>query len=150
MSKIQPVEPVEQSRRRFSRARGLLRCAVGLAGGRTLAAATLVTALAVLLGSAPALAFDRLFPPIAKRGTLSMEDYPVVSMNGKQRQLSAGAWIRNENNTIDMPNSLRGRRFTVNYTENGMGEIDRVWILTAAEAERELPKTPQAGQLPEQ
>lgn len=84
-------------------------------------------------------AFERPFPQIAKRGQLSMEDYPVVMIDGKPRRLSAGAWIRNQNNTIDMPVSLRGQRFTVNYTENAQAEIDRVWILSAQEASRPPP-----------
>lgn len=87
----------------------------------------------------PALALERLFPPIAKRGQLSMEDYPTIVLNNKERRLSAGAWIRNQNNTIDMPVSLRGRRYTVNYTENAQGEIDRVWILSPQEAEQPAP-----------
>lgn len=140
MFKSKPVVPSSLRCSRANTVRSAWRAA-GLALG---------VAAAALLTSLPAQAFDRLFPPITKRGTLSMESYPDVSMNGKARRLSAGAWIRNENNTIDMPNSLRGRRFVVNYTENGMGEIDRVWILTAAEAARELPVPPKAEQLPEQ
>jgi hypothetical protein len=87
----------------------------------------------------PALAFERLFPPIAKRGQLSLEDYPTIVLNNKERRLSAGAWIRNQNNTIDMPVSLRGRQYTVNYTENAQGEINRVWILSPQEAEQTAP-----------
>ncbi|MDB5797782.1 MAG: hypothetical protein JWP36_1684 [Paucimonas sp.] len=87
----------------------------------------------------PALAFERAFPQIAKRGQLSLEDYPSVFIDGAQRRLTPGAWIRNTNNTIDMPASLRGQRYTVNYTENAQGEIDRVWILTAQEAAQPAP-----------
>lgn len=87
----------------------------------------------------PALALERLFPPTAQRGVLSMEDYPAIFLNNKERRLSAGAWIRNRNNTIDMPASLRGQRYTVNYTENAQGEIDRVWILSPQEAEQPAP-----------
>ena len=93
--------------------------------------------------AAPAHALDRLFPPQTKRGELSNVDFPSVKINGAERKLSAGAWIRNENNTIDMPVTLRGREFTVNYTENPQGDIDRVWILTPAEASAPLPKQPQ-------
>ena len=42
-----------------------------------------------------------------------------------------------------MPVTLRGREFTVNYTENPQGDIDRVWILTPAEASAPLPKQSQ-------
>ncbi|MDB5838220.1 MAG: hypothetical protein JWQ23_172 [Herminiimonas sp.] len=102
--------------------------------------------LALILSILPAYAFERLFPPIAKRGTLSTEDYPTITINGKVRQLSAGAWIRNENNTIDMPASLRGRRFVVNFTENNQGEIDRVWILSPTEANAVPPNERQINQ----
>jgi hypothetical protein len=95
--------------------------------------------LAGLFCAGQASALERLFPPITKRGVMSTEAYPVFHIDGKERRLSPGAWIRNENNTIDMPASLRGRKFVVNYTENGEGDIDRVWILTGAEAGRKLP-----------
>lgn len=88
----------------------------------------------------PALALDRLFPPQTKRGEMSGVDYPAVKIDGAERRLSAGAWIKNENNTIDMPVTLRGRQFIVNYTETQQGEINRVWILSPAEASVPLPK----------
>lgn len=90
-----------------------------------------------------AYAFERPFPQNAKRGTLSVKDYPSIEMNGKERRLSVGAWIKNANNTIDMPITLRGREFTVNYTENMQGEIDRVWILSPEEAKKPAPSKEQ-------
>jgi hypothetical protein len=93
-----------------------------------------LTVGAALVCSLPAQALERLFPPAAKRGTLSSVDFPTVRLNGTERKLAPGAWIRNENNTIDMPVTLRGQEFTVNYTENPEGEVDRVWILSPAEA----------------
>ena len=89
---------------------------------------------------APAHALDRLFPPQTKRGELSNVDFPTVKINGAERKLSAGAWIKNENNTIDMPVTLKGRQFTVNYTEDNEGNVNRVWILSPAEASVPLPK----------
>lgn len=89
---------------------------------------------------APAHALDRLFPPQTKRGEMSNVDFPSVKINGAERRLSAGAWIKNENNTIDMPVTLRGRQFTVNYTEDNEGNVNRVWILSPAEASVPLPK----------
>ena len=90
--------------------------------------------------AAPAHALDRLFPPQTKRGELSNVDFPSVKINGTERKLSAGAWIRNENNTIDMPVTLKGRQFIVNYTEDNEGNVNRVWILSPAEASVPLPK----------
>ncbi|MDB5822026.1 MAG: hypothetical protein JWR21_730 [Herminiimonas sp.] len=108
----------------------------------------LFLALVLVCSTLPAFALERMFPPIAKRGTLSMENYPTVAMNGEARRLSAGAWIRNENNTIDMPVTLRGRQFVVNFTENNLGEIDRVWILNPTEASMPAPVDRNAAQLP--
>jgi hypothetical protein len=96
--------------------------------------------------SITAYAFERPFPQIAKRGTLSMKDYPSIEIDGKERKLSVGAWIKNENNTIDMPVTLRGREFTVNYTENMQGDIDRIWILSSDEAKRPAPNKQQSNQ----
>ncbi|MDB5761574.1 MAG: hypothetical protein JWQ21_569 [Herminiimonas sp.] len=84
-------------------------------------------------------AFERPFPPIAKRGTMSTADYPTITIDGKVRNLSPGAWIKNERNTIDMPVTLRGREFVVNYTENNQGDVDRVWILSPEEAQAMPP-----------
>jgi hypothetical protein len=95
--------------------------------------------LMLAAGALSAHAFERPFPLIAKRGTLSLADYPTVTLDGKVRKLSPGAWIRNENNMSEVPVMLRGREFTVNYTENQEGDIDRVWILTAEEASRPAP-----------
>ena len=106
----------------------------------------LLVCLAAVSFSYAAHAFERPFPQIAKRGTLSMTDYPRIEMDGKERKLSTGAWIRNENNTIDMPVTLRGREFTVNYTENMQGDIDRVWILSPEEAKKPAPNKKQNDQ----
>jgi hypothetical protein len=84
----------------------------------------------------PAFAFDRTFPPGAKRGTMSPSAYPAVVIDGKTRTLSMAARIWNEDNLIEMPASLRGIDFTVNYTETEQGEIDRIWILRREEASR--------------
>lgn len=99
----------------------------------SLLAATAVMAL-------PAHAFERPFPPIAKRGKLAVKAFPVVEVDDKDRRLSPGAWIRNEKNLIEVPAIVAGRgELTVNYTENAEGQIDRVWILTDQEAKATPP-----------
>ncbi|MDQ9168850.1 hypothetical protein Q8A64_00345 [Oxalobacteraceae bacterium R-40] len=103
----------------------------------------LLACLIIASLSIAAHAFERPFPQIAKRGTLSMTDYPSIEIDGKERRLAVGAWIKNQNNTIDMPVTLRGREFIVNYTENMQGEIDRVWILRPEEAKRPAPNKQQ-------
>jgi hypothetical protein len=86
----------------------------------------------------PAFALDRPFPASTKRGEMTPALHPAIVIEGKTRQLSPGARIWNEDNLIQMPASLRGTNFVVNYTENEQGEIDRVWILTPDEARRPL------------
>ncbi|MBK4733455.1 hypothetical protein [Noviherbaspirillum pedocola] len=94
---------------------------------------------AALFSCLPAQAMERMFPNTAKRGTLSTVDYPTMRMDGAVRKFAPGAWIRNQFNTVDVPASLGGREFTVNYTENPQGDIDRVWILTPEEATKPAP-----------
>jgi hypothetical protein len=94
---------------------------------------------AALFSCLPAQALQRPFPDSARRGTLSTVDYPTIRVDGAVRKLSPGAWIRNQANTVDMPASLRGQEFIVNYTENPQGDIDRVWILTPEEASQPAP-----------
>ena len=101
----------------------------------------ILSGLMLLVATVSAHAFERPFPPIAKRGTLSTENYPTITIDDKVRTLSPGAWIKNQNNTIDMPVTLRGQVFIVNYTENQQGEIDRVWILSNEEARKPAPNS---------
>jgi hypothetical protein len=88
----------------------------------------------------PALAFERPFPQNAKRGTMTPANYPEIVIDGQSRQLAPGARIWNTDNLIEMPAALRGSGFTVNYTEDTQGAIDRVWILSPEEASEPLAK----------
>ena len=111
---------------------------------KILSATGLCASLSIALASS-AYALERPFPANAKRGTLSMQAYPTITMNGQERRLSPGATIRNTNNTIDMPASLRGREYVVNYTDGPGGLIERVWILKPEEAAKPAPNE-SAGQ----
>jgi hypothetical protein len=98
--------------------------------------------LALLLVAAmalPAFAVERLFPSNTLRGKFTPGYFPDITLDGKQRQLSPAARIFNEDNRIDMPATLRGKDIVVNYTVDGMGYIDRIWILTAEEAAQKVP-----------
>lgn len=99
-------------------------------------------------------AFERPFPDNAKRGVMTPDNYPRVTINDKVRLLSAGSRIWNQDNMIEMPASLRGEDMPVLYTEDNEGYINRIWILTADEAKRTAPKpqpkpTPLPTPLPE-
>ena len=97
-----------------------------------------LTSLLLAVTAFAAHAFDRPFPPAAKRGTMTPAFYPAIVIDGKMRKLSAGAQIRNEKNLIEQPAYLRDTEFVVNYTESQDGDIDRVWILSKDEAGRSL------------
>lgn len=101
--------------------------------------------LAVWLAASPAQAFERPFPPEALRGKMTPGAFPDVSIDGKARRLSPSARIFNQENTIDMPGSLRGRDIVVNYTVDAMGNIDRIWILTRDEAAQKVPTAAEAA-----
>jgi hypothetical protein len=93
---------------------------------------------AVSLFSFSTWASDRPFPATTKRGRMTPEAYPDLQIDGKPRHLAPGARIWNTENLIEMPAALRGSDLIVNYTENNQGDIDRVWILTPAEASEPL------------
>lgn len=96
-------------------------------------------ALVLLAASASsAFAFDRPFAPNARRGEMTPDRYPAIVISGKTYRLAPGARIWNADNLIVMPASIRGSH-VVNYTEDKSGAVDRVWMLTDAEAARPAP-----------
>ena len=105
----------------------------------------LLALLCAALIALPALAFDRPFPPTTLRGKMTPGYYPDITIDGKARKLTPSARIFNQDNTIEMPASLRGSNIVVNYTVDGLGDIDRVWILTADEAALKVPTAAEAA-----
>ena len=93
----------------------------------------------------PALAFERPFPPHALRGKMTPGYAPDVTIDGKARQLSPSSRIFNQDNMIEMPAALRGKDIVVNYTVDGMGYIDRIWILDSEEAAVKRPTAAEAA-----
>ena len=92
---------------------------------------------AVLLAfafAASAQAPNRTIPADAKRAWLKHVQQFVVDVDGQQRQLAAGAQIRDESNRIVLPASLGAAR-DVKYVEDGEGRIRQVWILAPQEAQ---------------
>lgn len=87
----------------------------------------------------PAFAIDRPFPANILRGKFTPGYFPDIMLDGKPRQLSPSARIFNQDNRIEMPAALRGSDIVVNYTVDGMGYIDRIWILTDDEAAQKVP-----------
>lgn len=100
---------------------------------------------AMLIVSPAALAFERPFPPTAKRGVMRPDMFPSIIINGRPRIMTAAARIWNAENMIEMPASLPVKSVAVNYTENDAFEIEQVWILSDEEA-RQTPKQQNIGQ----
>jgi hypothetical protein len=99
----------------------------------------LLICLLLTLTMLSALAVSRSFPLNVKRGTISGSIYPQILIDGQIQRLSPGAKIKSKQNMIVMPSSLMSNVFTVNYTIDNLGYVDKVWILT----EEELAQSPQ-------
>lgn len=102
----------------------------------------MMRAISLILAAAlalPALAVERPFPAQVLRGKFTPGYFPDITLDGKARQLSPAARIFNEDNRIEMPAAVRGKDLVVNYTVDSMGNIDRIWILTAEEAAQKVP-----------
>jgi hypothetical protein len=85
-------------------------------------------------------AFDRQFPQNAKRGTMSLAQYPAIVIDGTTRTLSVGARVWNKGNLTEIPSMLMNNGdMVVNYTEDARGEINKVWILTDDEIKQPPP-----------
>lgn len=99
-----------------------------------------VLATLALATTLPALATVRPFPANAKRGTMTVANFPEIILDGKTRRLSPGSRIYNTKNLTQTPGSIQGSDLVINYTEDYTGSISKVWILTEEEAAQRLPK----------
>ena len=104
----------------------------------------------VLVASAPAFAqVARSFPADTLRGDLQVQAFPDVLLNSKPARMAPGAVIRGENNLMQLPGELTGKRVLVHYRmEETSGLIRDVWILNAPErANRVWPNSRQQAAL---
>jgi hypothetical protein len=88
--------------------------------------------------STAAMAQLRTIPQEAKVGVIRHLESMVVEIDGKPRQLAAGAQIRDADNRIVVPMSLL-EKSQVRYLVDGTGMVRRVWILSERE-KAELPR----------
>jgi hypothetical protein len=93
----------------------------------------LLMCLLLTLTMLHAMAAPRSFPANAKRGVLTADVFPQVVIDGQIQRLSPGAKIISQKNTIVMTSVLMNNAYTVNYTVDAQGFIDRIWILTDEE-----------------
>ena len=89
---------------------------------------------------AAAAAQIRTIPKEALVGEIRHLDTMLVELDGQPRPLAPGAQIRDVDNRLVLPVSLRERE-TVRYLLDGTGKIFRVWMLSAPEKEA-LPAKP--------
>lgn len=82
---------------------------------------------------APVFGIIRSLPVDSKTGTMNPPWEGQVQINGETFALSPGAVIRNDLNMIVLPMFVQSP-VKVRYTIDTTGAVNRVWILSAAEA----------------
>lgn len=106
-----------------------------------------VLALLLTLAAALPAQAQRTFERNALRGELVIVAPPEARLNGQSVRLAPGARVRNPQNLLLLSGSLLEQKLLVHYTLDGMGQVQEVWILSAAEAARQpWPKTPAEAQ----
>jgi hypothetical protein len=106
-----------------------------------------VVALLLTLAAALPAHAQRTFERNALRGELVIVAPPEARLNGQSVRLAPGARVRSQQNLLLLSGSLLEQKLLVHYTLDGMGQVQDVWILSAAEAARQpWPKTPAEAQ----
>ena len=118
-----------------------------LGSAATLLSAPMLTSLVALT---PASAHAQAARPVpipanTLRGEITFGLPPEIVLNGKvATRLSPASRIRGQSNTLVMSGNLGGQTHVVNYNVDGQtGLVNDVWLLTAAEASRLWPTTPE-------
>ena len=75
----------------------------------------------------------RAFPKTAAYGEMTVQNHPVITIDGKAEQLSPGARIFDARNYLVLSGQLVNQTLPVNYLRDGSGQIYQVWILNAEE-----------------
>ena len=88
---------------------------------------------------------QRLFPQQVQRGKISFTSLHEVLLNDRPERLAPGARVRTQQNTIALSGALQGQTFVVNYLRDPAGMVRDIWLLSPAEAARELPGQPPAS-----
>jgi hypothetical protein len=99
----------------------------------------MLTMLLVCFASV-AVAEGREFPAQAKRGKLSITALADLVIDGKLRSTTPATRIYSEDGMTITSSALDAVNAPVNYTENEIGEIEKIWLLTALEARQPMPK----------
>ena len=92
----------------------------------------------VVQGAQP---FQRHFPQTALRGKITFGAPPAITLNGVAVNMAASYRIHGTHNLLVMSAQLVGGTATVDYTVDLNGQVNEVWILTTAEADKLWPAT---------
>ncbi|MBV8605519.1 MAG: hypothetical protein JO224_12605 [Pelomonas sp.] len=106
----------------------------------------LLAAALCVAAAAPARAqVARHFTQNTLRGTLVVQQFPSVTLDGLAFTLAPGARVFSDTDHLLQPAALTGQTLVVNYTlEPTTGLVMQVWVLNAAElANSYWPHTPQ-------
>ena len=102
-----------------------------------LGASLALAGLAPLLPSpAASQTMQREAPKDVKRGLLTVNMPPLITLDGQADRLSPGARIRGTNNLLVLTGSIAGKTFPVLYRRDVAGLVHEVWILTPDEDAR--------------
>jgi hypothetical protein len=96
---------------------------------------SVISAVADLPPSSPEaamIALSRAFPADSKLGELTPPVQRELQINGSTLFASPGLQLRGPNNLILMPGAIQGA-VPIRYQLDLMGNVHRIWILTAAE-----------------
>lgn len=75
----------------------------------------------------------RVFPDLAFRGKLVVQQYPHIVLDGKSEILAPGTRIIDTQNRTIMPTMILGQRNVVNYVRLQNGQLHTIWLLTPEE-----------------
>jgi hypothetical protein len=103
-------------------------------------AVTFLLAALTALFATGAWAQLRTIPKEAYRGQYAHVAENIVTIDGRTMKLAPGAQIRSQQNLIVVPTQVP-RGALVEYTLDRDRLLDKVWILTAAEAARPNPNS---------
>jgi len=99
----------------------------------------LVVLLAFVGFSTAAMAQLRTIPKDAQLGVIRHLESMVVEIDGKPRELSPGAQIRDPDNRLVVPGALTEKSHA-RYLVDSTGKVFRVWILSPREVQSSFPK----------
>ncbi|MBV8379393.1 MAG: hypothetical protein JO369_01335 [Paucibacter sp.] len=108
-------------------------------------ATTLAAALLFAHASTALAQVARHFTQNTLRGDLIVQQFPLVTIDGRSLRMAPGARVMSDTDHLIQPASLTGQTVTVNYTlEATTGLIMQIWVLNAAELTTTFwPHTPQ-------